>query len=59
MSDRELLLARLRDAGAEDEEIERADAEERLPTLAVELALGGAASAPRPGRRARPCCGLG
>jgi adenylate cyclase len=42
MSDRELLLARLRDAGAEDEEIERADAEERLPTLAVELALGGA-----------------
>ena len=42
MSDRELLLARLRDAGADDEEIERADAEERLPTLAVELALGGA-----------------
>ena len=42
MSDRELLLARLRSAGADDEEIERADAEERLPTLAVELALGGA-----------------
>jgi adenylate cyclase len=42
MSDRELLLARLRDAGADEDEIERAAAEERLPTLAVELALGGA-----------------
>jgi adenylate cyclase len=42
MSDRELLLARLRDAGIDEDEIERAAAEERLPTLAVELALGGA-----------------
>ena len=42
MSDRERLLARLRDAGADEDEIERAAAEERLPTLAVELALGGA-----------------
>jgi adenylate cyclase len=42
MSDRERLLARLRDSGADDKEIERAAAEERLPTLAVELALGGA-----------------
>jgi adenylate cyclase len=41
MSDRELLLARLRDAGADEDEIARADAEDRLPTLAVELALGG------------------
>ena len=40
--DRELLLSRLREAGADEEEIERAAAEERLPTLAVELALGGA-----------------
>jgi adenylate cyclase len=43
MSDRERLLARLRGAGVDEEEIERAIAEERLPTLAVELALGGAA----------------
>ena len=42
MSDRERLLARLRDAGVDEDEIERAAAEERLPTLAVELALGGA-----------------
>jgi adenylate cyclase len=42
MSDRERLLARLRDAGADEDEIARAAAEERLPTLAVELALGGA-----------------
>jgi adenylate cyclase len=42
MTDRELLLARLREAGVDDTEIERAAAEERLPTLAVELALGGA-----------------
>ena len=42
MSDRERLLARLRDAGVDEQEIERAAAEERLPTLAVELALGGA-----------------
>jgi adenylate cyclase len=41
-ADRERLVARLREAGADDEEIERAAAEERLPTLAVELALGGA-----------------
>ena len=41
-ADRERLLARLRAAGVDDEEIERAAAEERLPTLAVELALGGA-----------------
>ena len=40
--DRERLLARLHDAGADEAEIERAEAEERLPTLAVELALGGA-----------------
>ena len=40
--DRERLLARLREAGADDEEIERAAAEDRLPSLAVELALGGA-----------------
>ena len=40
--DRERLLARLREAGVGDEEIERAAAEDRLPTLAVELALGGA-----------------
>ena len=40
--DRDRLLARLRAAGVDDEEIERAAAEERLPTLAVELALGGA-----------------
>jgi adenylate cyclase len=42
MSDRERLLARLRDAGVDEDEIERAAAEERLPALAVELALGGA-----------------
>jgi len=40
--DRERLLERLRDAGADEAEIQRAEAEERLPTLAVELALGGA-----------------
>jgi adenylate cyclase len=40
--DRERLLSRLREAGVDDEEIARAAAEERLPTLAVELALGGA-----------------
>ena len=41
-ADRERLLERVRKAGADEEEIERAAAEERLPTLAVELALGGA-----------------
>jgi hypothetical protein len=44
MSDRERLLARLREAGADEDEIERAAAEERLPALAVELALGGTAA---------------
>ena len=39
--DRERLLARLREAGIEEEQIERAAAEGRVPTLAVELALGG------------------
>lgn len=41
--DRELLLNRLRIAGVPDREIEQARKEGRLPTLAVDLALGGAA----------------
>ena len=40
---REKLIARLRDAGVGDEEIARATREDRVPTLAVELALGGRA----------------
>jgi adenylate cyclase len=39
---REQLLERLREAGQSDEDIEAAAREGRLPTLAVELALGGA-----------------
>jgi len=40
IDDRDRLLARLREAGLSPEEAERADAEGRAPTLAVELALG-------------------
>ena len=42
MDDRDRLLKRLRDAGCSDAMLERAEAEGRLPTLAVEQALGGA-----------------
>ena len=38
---RERILRRLRAAGLDDESLERAAAHGRLPTLAVELALGG------------------
>ena len=41
MDDRERLLQRLRDEGLEPDAIERASREGRLPTLAVEMALGG------------------
>jgi adenylate cyclase len=41
MDDRERLLQRLRDEGLEQDAIERASREGRLPTLAVEMALGG------------------
>ena len=41
VNERDRLLKRLRDAGLSEEEIERAAEEGRLPTLAVELALGG------------------
>jgi len=41
IDDRERLLLRLRDAGEGDGDLRRAEAEGRLPTLAVELALGG------------------
>ena len=40
IDDRALLIARLTDAGLPPEEVQRADAEGRAPTLAVELALG-------------------
>ena len=43
MDDHERLIGRLRDAGLNEEEIERADAEGRAPTLAVETALGAPA----------------
>jgi adenylate cyclase len=42
MDDRERLLKRLRDAGCSEEMLKQAEAEGRLPTLAVEQALGGA-----------------
>ena len=38
---REEILSRLRAAGLDEESTDRAEAEGRLPTLAVELALGG------------------
>jgi adenylate cyclase len=38
--DRDRLMRRLRAAGCSDDDLERAAAEDRLPTLAVELALG-------------------
>jgi adenylate cyclase len=41
MDDTERLLQRLRDEGVEEEAIAKATREGRLPTLAVELALGG------------------
>ncbi len=41
IDDRDLLLQRLRDAGVPPEEIERAQREDRLATLAIEVALGG------------------
>ena len=41
MDDRERLLQRLRDAGLDEDAIEEASREGRLPTLAVEMALGG------------------
>lgn len=43
MNDRERLLRRLR-RNADEDELARADADGRLPTLAVERALGGAGS---------------
>src|SRR4051794_34800051 len=44
MDDREALLRRLQRSGCTKAEIERAEAEHRLPTLAVERALGDGAS---------------
>lgn len=41
IDDRHLLLQRLRDAGVPPEEVEHAHAENRLPALAIEVALGG------------------
>ncbi len=41
IDDRDLLLQRLRDAGVPPEEVERARKEDRLPALAIEMALGG------------------
>ena len=42
MDDRDRLLKRLREAGCSDADLDRASAEGRLPTLAVEYALGSA-----------------
>jgi adenylate cyclase len=44
MDDRDRLLSRLRRAGCRDEDIDRAAANGRVPTLAVEVALGGPAT---------------
>lgn len=41
--DRERLLSRLKEAGCSSEQIERATSAGRVPTLAVEIALGGPA----------------
>jgi len=41
IDDRDILLQRLRDAGLPPEEVERAREEDRLATLAIEVALGG------------------
>jgi hypothetical protein len=43
MADRERLLSRLIDAGCSREELEQAERHERVPVLAVELALGSTA----------------
>jgi adenylate cyclase regulatory protein len=40
MDDRERLLCRLQEAGCSSQELEQAERDERLPTLAVERALG-------------------